>query len=166
MLKRVIICAALALTPVGPGAVAQGVDAQQVVDQLRDQGYRDIRISQTFLGRTRIVATNSEYRREIVINPATGAIVRDYWRVLSAGDDDDDNDGGRIVRPSSSDDDRSSTSSSTSRDDDDDDSSSSSSSSSRSSSSSSSSSSDDDDDDGGSDDSSSGSDDNDDDNDD
>lgn len=163
ILKRLIICAALALAPVAPGAVAQGIDVQQVVDQLRDQGYRDIRISQTFLGRTRIVATNSEYRREIVINPATGAIVRDYWRVLRA-DDNDDNDGSRIVRPSApddDDDDSSTTSrSSTSRDDDDDDGSSSSSGSSGSSSG------DDDDDDGGSNDRSSSSDDNDDDGDD
>jgi hypothetical protein len=142
MMKRLILCCALAFGPLVPAAVAQGVDVQQVVDQLRDLGYREIRISQTFLGRTRIVATSSEYRREIVINPATGAIIRDYWRVLQ---DDDDTDGGsRIVSPSSS-------SSGDDADDDDDDGSTSSGSSA------SSDSDDDDDDDGGSSGSSSGS---------
>lgn len=93
----------------GPLA-AQGVTQDQIIDQLRDQGYSEMRISQTFLGRTRIVAVSDEYRREIVFNPATGVIMRDYWVVLGRDDDGDDSDG-RIVDPSLNDDD----------DDDDDD---------------------------------------------
>ena len=65
-----------------------------MVTQLRDQGFRDIRISRTLLGRVRIVATNAEMRREVVIDPATGLILRDYW-VMLHGDDDDDG-GSRI----------------------------------------------------------------------
>jgi hypothetical protein len=133
MFRRTIALVFLFLAAaVGPLA-AQGVRQEQIVDQLRDQGYHQIRISQTFLGRTRIVAISGEYRREIVFNPATGVIMRDYWVVLGRNDDDDDSDG-RIVNPSLNDDDDddddddggSSGSSSGSSDDDDDDDSSSS----------------------------------------
>jgi uncharacterized membrane protein YgcG len=121
MFRRTIALAFLFLTvAVGPLA-AQGVSRDQIVDQLRDQGYTEIRISQTFLGRTRIVAISDEYRREIVFNPATGVIMRDYWVVLGRDDDDDDDSDGRIVNPSLNDDDDDDDGSSSSSDDDDDD---------------------------------------------
>ena len=56
-----------------------------VISQLKAQGFREIRIGRTLLGRTRIVATSSRMRREIIINPRTGEILRDYWEVLAPG---------------------------------------------------------------------------------
>jgi len=96
MLRHIAIVSAFALLPLADPAVAQTEIPQHVIGQLRDQGFREIRVSRTFLGRTRIVATNSEFRREIVINPSTGLILRDYWVVLS-GDDEDG--GGALFNP-------------------------------------------------------------------
>ncbi|MFZ5962091.1 hypothetical protein ACOXXX_03995 [Thalassococcus sp. BH17M4-6] len=81
----------------------------QIVRQLQRQGYGRIRISRTWLGRTRIVATGRQGTREIILNPATGAILRDYL-------DRDDRSGG-----GSSDDDSSDSRSRFSDDDDRDD---------------------------------------------
>jgi hypothetical protein len=69
-----------------------------IIAQLSAQGFSEIRVSRTFLGRTRVVATSSELRREIIFNPATGEILRDYWRdkvptirTVNRGNEDDDN---------------------------------------------------------------------------
>lgn len=54
----------------------------RVVEQLFQQGYTSIQINRTWLGRVRIIALNDEARREIVLNPRTGEILRDYWFLL------------------------------------------------------------------------------------
>ncbi|WP_377508044.1 PepSY domain-containing protein [Octadecabacter sp. R77987] len=56
-----------------------------VVSQLQSQGYSSISVNRTLLGRIRIVAISEAYRREIVMNPTTGEILRDYW--ITLGDD-------------------------------------------------------------------------------
>lgn len=64
----------------------------RIVQQLMRQGYLEIEISRTFLGRTRIEAESPTHEREIIINPRTGEILRDYWHLKDddeAGDDDD-----------------------------------------------------------------------------
>ena len=74
-MKRVLalsIC--LAATSVSAGSLQDSI-----VEQLQDQGFTRIQISRTLLGRSRIVATTKTMTREIVINPATGTILRDYW---------------------------------------------------------------------------------------
>ncbi len=58
---------------------------QQIVEQLKDQGYSRISISRTLLGRTRFLATSNRYRREIILNPRTGEILRDLWETLEGG---------------------------------------------------------------------------------
>jgi len=77
------------------------------VAQLQLDGYEDISVSRTWLGRTRIEAERSEIYREIILNPSTGEVLRDYSRhedgsfLLPLGfdvdwddhDDDDDDDG-------------------------------------------------------------------------
>ncbi len=98
MMKPLTLVAMLAVAPLAQPAFAQTEIPQQIVTQLRDQGFREIRVSRTFLGRTRIVAENSEYRREIVINPSTGLILRDYWIILSG---DDENGGSGTIFNSS-----------------------------------------------------------------
>ena len=61
-----------------------------IVAQLSAQGFTHVRISSTFLGRVRIYATGPGASREIIFNPRTGEILRDYW------DDDDDLDDGLV----------------------------------------------------------------------
>ena len=57
--------------------------AQTVIDQiaaqLREQGYTRIEVSNTLLGRARIEAKSRDWEREIIVNPRTGEILRDYW---------------------------------------------------------------------------------------
>lgn len=48
-----------------------------VVAQLREQGYSDIVVERTLLGRIRIVAVLGDTRREIILNPRTGEVLRD-----------------------------------------------------------------------------------------
>ncbi|MFZ7090274.1 hypothetical protein [Primorskyibacter sp. 2E233] len=67
--------AALVLT--GQAACAQ-TSQDQVIAQLKSQGYSHIRVRRTLLGRVRILASGSMGRREIVLNPSTGIILRDY----------------------------------------------------------------------------------------
>jgi hypothetical protein len=59
----------------GHAAAATFQDA--VVAQLRDQGYSDIVVERTLLGRIRIVAVLGDTRREIILNPRTGEVLRD-----------------------------------------------------------------------------------------
>lgn len=73
-----IFAAAFGLT------LAGSVQAQDLVGgitgQLRDLGFEQIEVRQTLLGRTRIVARSSEGQREIILNPNTGEILRDFWQ--------------------------------------------------------------------------------------
>lgn len=73
-----------------------------VRDQLRRQGYRQISVSSTMLGRTRIVAKSKTGTREIIMNPRTGEILRDLWSSAQGssgpsivGSDADDPDDGQ-----------------------------------------------------------------------
>jgi hypothetical protein len=88
-----------------------------VTSQLKKMGFRITREERTLLGRVRIVATRSDGRREIIINPNSGEILRDLWTPVQGskrtsdiisdksgggsssssdddGDDDDDDDDG------------------------------------------------------------------------
>lgn len=53
--------------------------AEQIVQQLADQGFSNIQVETTLLGRIRIVAAASVGHREIILNPRTGEILRDIW---------------------------------------------------------------------------------------
>lgn len=81
-------------------ASAQSVQ-DQIVEQLQDQGFNRITVQRTLLGRTRIEAFSDTLERELVFNPNTGEILRDYWEPL----DDDDDDGGPRLRDPNADDD-------------------------------------------------------------
>ena len=85
--RMIALSAALACT-ISP---AWGSDlVTSVTRQLLKQGYSDISTSQTWLGRTRIIAIGDDSRREIIVNPRTGEILRDFWQDLDDSDDDDD----------------------------------------------------------------------------
>lgn len=49
-----------------------------LVASLRAQGYEVLEHGYTWLGRLRIVAQNDTLRRELVVNPGTGEVLRDY----------------------------------------------------------------------------------------
>lgn len=102
-----------------PGKLFAQTAEDQVVNQLRRQGYDRITVARTLLGRTRIVAIGPRGSREIVLNPSTGAILRDYVDRSdsdgrqgnessgnSSGSDDDDRDDRDNDRDDDSDDDR------------------------------------------------------------
>ena len=68
-----------------PLAQAQTIDplsfdplAQPVVAQLEREGYSGIRVYETWLGRLRIIAMIDGRRREVILHPTSGAILRDY----------------------------------------------------------------------------------------
>jgi len=86
MIRAALIAFALSATP----GFAQSVE-EQVLTQLQDQGFVEITMHRTLLGRLRVVATSQRFRRELVINPNTGAILRDYWEELSDDGGDDEN---------------------------------------------------------------------------
>ena len=69
------LCLALSLAS---AAMAQSY-ADDVVQQLSGQGYAEISVETTFLGRVRILAYSEGGRREIILNPRTGEILRDLW---------------------------------------------------------------------------------------
>ena len=78
MHRRRFLLAACSSLCVGLPALAQDF-AQNVVTQLRAQGFSRIAISRTLLGRTRILASGADGQREIILNPRTGEILRDLW---------------------------------------------------------------------------------------
>lgn len=68
--------AALALPA---GAAFASVYGDEVVAQLTRQGFSNITVETTWLGRERILAERADGRREIILNPRTGEILRDTW---------------------------------------------------------------------------------------
>lgn len=95
----------LLLTSAAAASVAFPAHADyvnSVRDQLRQQGFRQIAVSSTMLGRTRIVAKSRTGTREIIMNPRTGEILRDLWSsaqgnsgpsIVGSDDDEADDDG-------------------------------------------------------------------------
>lgn len=51
---------------------------EQIIKSLKEQGFTEIEMTRTWLGRVRIVARGAVGVREIVFNPANGVILRDY----------------------------------------------------------------------------------------
>lgn len=92
MFKRLALCLVLVGAP--QFAAAQSFQ-DQIIGQLRAQGFTEISINQTWLGRIRVTAVRSDLRRELVFNPQTGEILRDFWRTS----DDDDNRAPRLFNP-------------------------------------------------------------------
>ncbi|MEO9575495.1 MAG: hypothetical protein ABJ263_08465 [Tateyamaria sp.] len=68
------------------GPVSGGPAEDNVIRQLSEQGFNQIEVSRTWLGRSRIVSRRGDMVREIIINPLTGEILRDYWRTRSRGE--------------------------------------------------------------------------------
>lgn len=96
--RRFLALSTAALAVAGP-AVAQDVVAE-IRQTLERRGYNDITVSRTWLGRSRILASGPKGTREIIVNPATGEILRDLTTrsgaARSSGDllGEDDTDSG------------------------------------------------------------------------
>jgi|LauGreDrversion4_2_1035121.scaffolds.fasta_scaffold981847_2 hypothetical protein len=65
-------------------APARADYVESVSAQLQRQGYVQISVSSTLLGRARIVAESKAGYREIIMNPRTGEILRDVWLAAEA----------------------------------------------------------------------------------
>lgn len=79
--RAFLTLAPLALAATSGRAGAAGY-ADDVAAQLTKQGFRKISTTTTWLGRVRITAERKDGRREIVLNPRTGEILRDQWTLL------------------------------------------------------------------------------------
>ncbi|WP_139188489.1 PepSY domain-containing protein [Aliiruegeria lutimaris] len=75
-----MLTASLVLLALGALPVAAESAQARVVRELRALGYTEITGKETWLGRYRIVATAPGQSREIVLNPYTGEVLRDYVR--------------------------------------------------------------------------------------
>ena len=84
MLRILALSVLIALAPLAASADGDVV-RDRLIEELTEEGYQEIRISKTLLGRMRFVATKPRFRREIVVNPRTGVILRDYIRVVNSG---------------------------------------------------------------------------------
>lgn len=69
---------ALAATPALAEAKGALAPADEILSTLRERGYRIVEDERTWLGRQRVVAEKNGARREVVFNPGTGEILRDY----------------------------------------------------------------------------------------
>ncbi len=85
---KLYILALMASLSALPARAVELVD--QILAELRADGYSQFEVSRTLLGRTHISAQSLRYGREIVINPRTGEILRDYRFLLASGDGAED----------------------------------------------------------------------------
>lgn len=101
MLKTFALTSLLALAAAAPAAAQSVADA--AIAELRASGFQKISVTRTLLGRVLVLGSSIEGQREIVINPNTGEILRDYFRprimVASGSDNDDTSEAPRPDRP-------------------------------------------------------------------
>ena len=109
MMKRRDFLSGLAVTVALAGPALAQDYVSSVVSQLEAMGFGTIRQERTLLGRVRIIAVRGDGRREIIINPSSGEILRDLWTPVTgdkrAADIIDDKSGGGSKRSGGDDDD-------------------------------------------------------------
>ncbi|MEQ3625020.1 MAG: hypothetical protein ABNH26_06395 [Celeribacter sp.] len=76
LLRILLVTVALGGVTIPRAALADTRD--QIITEMKEQGFTRITVQGTLLGRTRILAERQGGRREVVINPRTGVILRDY----------------------------------------------------------------------------------------
>ncbi len=76
--KFLVLVTAFSLSGTVP-ALADNED--DIIERLVEAGFGQIEVTRTLLGRVRIVAFKGNIRRELVINPRTGEILRDVTLV-------------------------------------------------------------------------------------
>ena len=97
-MKRLFLGAAL--FALATGAAAETI-SEQVISNLRAQGFEVVQMDRTWLGRMWILSRSATVQREVVFNPATGEILRDYAVLLAELNrpKDDGPDGPSPIRP-------------------------------------------------------------------
>jgi len=80
--KFLVLVTAFSLSGTVP-ALADNED--DIIELLIEAGFGQIEVTRTLLGRVRIVAFKGSIRRELVINPRTGEILRDVTLVAEGG---------------------------------------------------------------------------------
>ncbi len=78
MYKRTFLSFGLAFVACATQALSASF-ADAIVAQLTAQGFSNISVQTTWLGRVQILALRSDGQREIILNPRTGEILRDLW---------------------------------------------------------------------------------------
>lgn len=80
ILRRAALMAPMLVALAVGGAMASDhrITAEMVSDALEGQGYRVASVTQTMLGRVRVVASQGLIWREVVLDASTGQILRDY----------------------------------------------------------------------------------------
>lgn len=78
MHRRRLFMTFAAVSLMAGSAYAETV-ADQISRQLRNQGFGQVSVTQTWLGRTRIIGQSDKGQREIIVNPKTGEILRDLF---------------------------------------------------------------------------------------
>ena len=73
---------------------AQSFNQDALIASLQTQGFEIKKISRSYLGRIIIEAESKKFEREIVIDPNSGEILRDYWESHDDDHSDDDDDNG------------------------------------------------------------------------
>jgi hypothetical protein len=76
MYRALVLCLLFAMFLAGASGAQETVD--QVTRRLEQQGFTVVAVERTLLGRVMIRAENERETREVVIDPATGEILRDY----------------------------------------------------------------------------------------
>lgn len=84
---RLLHCAVLLAGIAGSAAAEPKIAAvvTEMVRTLRAAGYDHVRVERTLLNRLRILAEQGRERREIVIDPRTGELLRDWRERTDAG---------------------------------------------------------------------------------
>jgi len=86
-MKRSYLMAMLLATALSTGPAVAATVKEKLVNELKSQGFVDLTITRTWLGRTRIIGSNGKYKRELVFNPYSGEILRDYWEEVKSTED-------------------------------------------------------------------------------
>jgi hypothetical protein len=74
VLTALCLTAVMGFTP----AYGQTVE-ERYLEQLQSQGFNNVTVTRTWLGRTRITASSKSKKREIIFNTRSGEILRDYY---------------------------------------------------------------------------------------
>lgn len=85
MMNRRRVITGLAATVLAASGAWAGDVGDDIVAQLKAQGFETVEIETTWLGRLRVVATRADGQREIVLNPRTGEVLRDVWTGKGSG---------------------------------------------------------------------------------
>ncbi|MEM8978871.1 MAG: hypothetical protein AAGD04_05265 [Pseudomonadota bacterium] len=96
-MRHLLLTALIVLSQSG-AVFAQSVQ-DSVVEQLTAQGFEITKMRRTFLGRVRIEAQSEDLERELVFNPNTGEVLRDYWEARARNATTEDGEDGAQTAP-------------------------------------------------------------------